>query len=211
MTRIRTIELLVLSALALVAVGAFSATGAQAGTFTAGQYPATIVGTNNVPHTITTNLGAIECAPFFHGKLEAASEQLTLEPSYGTCSLGAKEVHTDMNGCDFLLHAGETMAGDKVGGTMDIVCPEGSSIDFEVTSVPVCHLTVPGQTGLSALTFTNRTPPSDVDLDFNLTGLAYGLDMGCPGPGTYANGTWTGITTLVAFKGPGMQTAFGVD
>jgi hypothetical protein len=210
MNMFRTIRLIALSALALVAFGALSAS-ASASTFTAGQYPATIVGTNNVPHTITTNLGSIECAPFFHGKLEAASEELTLEPSYGTCSLGAKEVHADMNGCDFRLHAGETLGGDKVAGTMDIVCPAGNVIDFEVTSIPVCHLTIPGQAGLSTLTYTSQTPPSDVNLDFNISELEYTLDMGCPGPGNYANGTWTGVTTLVAFKGPGMQTAFGVE
>jgi hypothetical protein len=211
MISFRTIKLLALGALALAAVGAVSATAAQAGTFTAGQYPATVVGTNNVPHTIGTSLGAIECAPFFHGKLEAASEELTLEPSYGTCNLGEFEVHTDMNGCDFRLHAGETLGEHEVGGTMDIVCPAGAALDFEVTSEPVCHLTIPGQAGLGSLTFTSQTPPSDVKLDFNLVELGYRLDMGCPGAGNYANGTWTGTTTLVAFKGPGMQTAFGVD
>lgn len=210
MNSLRTIRLAALSALALIAIGAM-ANAAQAGIFTAGQYPATIIGTNNVPHTITTNLGAIECAPSFHGKLEAASEELTLTPGYGPCTLGAKEVHVDLNGCDYLVHAGETLGGDKVGGTMDIVCPAGSVIDFEITSIPVCHLTVPGQVGLSTLTYTSQTPPSNVNLDFNLSELTYTLDMGCPGPGVYANGTWTGITTLVAFKGPGMQTAFGVE
>jgi len=206
-----TIRLALLSAFALLALSAVGSSAAQAGTFTAGQYPATIVGTNNVPHTLTTSLGAIECAPFFDGKLEAASEEITLEPGYGPCTLGAKEVHVDLNGCDYTVHAGETLGGDKVGGTMDIGCPPGSVIDFEVTSIPVCHLTVPGQAGLSALTYTSQTPPSDVNLDFALGEIAYTLDMGCPGPGVYANGALTGITTLVAFKGPGMQTAFGVE
>jgi hypothetical protein len=211
MSLLQTIKLGALSALALLAVGAVATSAASAGTFTAGQYPATVVGTNNVPHTITTNLGTIECAPFFHGKLEAAAEELTLEPGYGPCTLGAKEVHVDVNGCDYRAHVGETLGGDKVRGTLDIVCPDGNVIDFEVTSIPVCHLTVPGQNGLSALTYTSQTPPADVNLDFNLSELGYSLDMGCPGPGVYANGTMTGITTLVAFKGPGMQTAFGVE
>lgn len=211
MSSFRIFRRVALSALAIVAVGAAAAAAAHAGTFTAGQYPATIVGTNNVPHTVTTNLGAIECAPFFHGKLEAASEEITLEPGYGPCTLGAKEVHVDLNGCDYTVNAGETLGNDRVGGTMDIGCPPGSVIDIEVTSIPVCHLTIPAQSGLSALTYTSQTPPSDVNLDFGLGEIAYTLDMGCPGPGVYANGAMTGITTLVAFKGPGMQTAFGVE
>ncbi|HXQ88849.1 MAG TPA: hypothetical protein VN733_04350 [Solirubrobacterales bacterium] len=204
-------KVLALAVLALLAVAAGGANGAQAGTFTAGQYPATVVGTNVVPHTITTNIGAIECAPVFHGVLGAASEELTLSLGYGPCTLGAKEVHVDVNGCDYLLHAGNTAGEHSVAGTMDIVCPAGKMIDFEVTSIPVCHLTVPAQTGLSALTYTNWTGAGDVKLDFEISELAYGLDMGCPGPGTYANGTFTGITTFVGFKEPGVQTLFKVD
>lgn len=207
----RKARLLAMAVLAVLATGAVSAASAQGGEFTAGDYPATVTGTNVVPHKITTNLGVIECAPVFHGKLEEPSEELTLSAGYGPCTLGAKEVHVDLNGCDYLLHAGETSGEHSVAGTMDIVCPEGSAIDFEVTSLPVCHLTVPGQAGLGALTHTNWTAAKDVKLDFEITELAYGLDMGCPGPGTYANGTFTGITTFVGFKGPGMQTPFGVD
>jgi hypothetical protein len=202
-----------LACLALIAafgICAAMSTAAQAGTFTAGKYPATVTGTNQVPHTLVTELGAIECAPFFHGKLEAASETLTWEPGYGPCELGAKEVHVDVNGCDFLLHAGETLGAGEVGGTMDILCPEGAAIDFEVTAMPVCHLTVGEQMELEALTFTNMG--GDVNLHFELAELDYTLDLGCPEAGVYSNGTYgSGTTTMVGFKGPGMQTFFGVD
>jgi hypothetical protein len=211
MHRLLTTRLLAAAALALVAIAAGGVSAAQAGTFTAGQYPATITGTNVVPHTITTNLGAMECVPVFDGVLAAAGEELTLLPGYGPCSLGAKEVDVHLNGCDYVVHAGNTIAEDKVGGTMDIVCPEGNVIDFEVTSMPICHLTVPPQAGLSALSFTNLTAAGDVRLNFEIVELAYGLDMGCPNPGAYANGTMTGITTLVGFKEPGVQTFFRVD
>jgi hypothetical protein len=200
-----------LGMLAMLATAAAFAPAAQAGEFTAGKYPATIIGTNNVIHKITTNLGVMECAPVLHGNLEAPSEELTFSLGYGPCTLGANEVDVNVNGCDYRVHAGNTAGQHKVAGTMDIVCPEGSVIDFEVTSVPTCHLTVPGQTGLGALTYTNHTPPTDVDLDFNLSGLSYTLDMGCPGPGVYANGAFTGTTTLVAFHPVGVQVAFGVD
>lgn len=210
---IRTIQLLALSALTFVAFAAASATGAQAGTFTASTYPANVYGTNMVPHKLVTNLGAMECAPFLEGQLAAASEQLTMTPAYGTtCSLGATEVHVKVNGCDYLLHAGETTGEDTVAGSMDIVCPAGKAIDFEITSVPICHLTVPGQMGLNALTFTNRTMAKDVDLDFALGELVYRLDEGCPGAGNYNNGSYgNGTTTMIAAKEGGMVIPFGVD
>jgi len=212
MNTIRTIRLLALSALALCAIGAASAT-AQAGTFTASTYPANVYGTNMVPHKLKTNLGTMECAPFLEGQLAAASETLTMAPSYGTtCSLGEFEVHTKVNGCDFLLHAGETTAEDVVAGSMDIICPEGKAIDFEITSMPICHLTVPGQAGLNALTFTDRTMAKDVDLDFALEELAYRLDEGCPGAGNYNNGSYgAGTTTMIAAKEGGLVIPFMVD
>jgi hypothetical protein len=211
MNAFRTIRLLAAALLALAAVAVGGVGAAQAGTFTAGQYPATITGTNVVSHTITTNLGAMECAPVFDGVLAAAGEELTLTPGYGPCTLGAKEVDVHLNGCDYVVHAGETSGEDRVAGTMDIVCPEGNAIDFEVTSMPICHLTVPPQAGLSALTYTNLTAAGDVRIDFEIVELAYGLDMGCPNPGVYANGTIAGVTTFVGFKEPGVQTFFRVD
>lgn len=191
---------------------AATVSAAQAGTFTAGKYPATVVGTNAVPHIFTTEIGAMECAPSFHGKLEAASETLTLTPAYGSvCEVGGKEVHVDVNGCDYLLHAGETGGMNEVGGTMDILCPPGQAIDFEVTSMPVCHLTVGEQLGLSALTFTSKPGFGDILLHFELAELDYLLDMGCPEAGFHTNGTYgSGTTTLVGFKEPGVQTQLGV-
>lgn len=212
MNTIRTIRLLGLSALALCAIAA-ATTPAQAGTFTASTYPANVYGTNMVPHKLKTNLGTIECAPFLEGQLAAASETLTMTPAYATqCSLGETEIHVKVNGCDFLLHAGETTAEDVVAGSMDIICPAGKAIDFEITSMPICHLTLPGQVGLNSLTFTDRTAAKDVDLDFGLEELVYRLDEGCPGAGTYNNGSYgAGTTTMVAAKEGGMVIPFAVD
>lgn len=208
----RQLRVLGLALLALVAFGAFNAVGAQAGTFTAGAYPATVTGSAVGMHLLGTELGVMECAPTFDGELAAASEELTLTPTYGTsCKLGAKEVHVTNNGCDFRLHAGNTLVEDRVAGTMDIICPEGMAIDFEITSMPICHLTIPGQAGLSSLVFTNRTMAKDVDLDFGIVELVYHLGGNCPGgPATYANGTYGGTSTLTA-DNEGAATAFGVD
>lgn len=211
MTTIRTIKLVALSALALVAIGAVSATGAQAGEFTAAQYPATITGQHiNGPHEFTTELGLMGCKPEFHGELAAASSELTITPSYETeCAIGGKVVHVDMNGCDFRFHAGATLGMHEVEGSMDIKCPEGNEIDFEITSMPICHLTVPEQLGLNDITYTNRTMFNDAEIQFEIEELAYGLDNGCPVVGTFENGSYEGESTLKAdFEE--MGTTFGV-
>jgi hypothetical protein len=207
----RQLRLLGLVMLALGATGAISATGAQAGLFTAGAYPATITGSSVGVHILHTEIGNMACAPTFHGVLEGPAEELTLAPTYGTsCEIGMKEVHVTNNGCDFRMHASNTLGEDAVAGTMDIVCPEGNAMDFEITSNPICHLTVPGQASLSALTYTNRTMAKDVDVDFNIVELVYRLDNNCSVVGNFANGTYGGTSTLKADH-EGAATSFGVD
>jgi hypothetical protein len=207
----RQLRLLGLALLAIVATSAVSASGAQAGFFTPAAFPATITGAAVGAHQLTTNLGVMECAPTFHSKVTEVSAEMTVAPTYGTsCAISGKEVHVSNNGCDFVMHAGNTLGEDAVEGSMDVACPQGSAIDFEITSNPVCHLTVPGQAGLNALTYTNQTGAAkDVDVDFALIQLVYRLDNGCPGPGIYANGTYAGVSTLKA-EVEGMGIQFGV-
>lgn len=208
----RQIRLIGVAALAVLATSAVAVTSAQAGEFTAAEYPATITGQQiNGPHEFTTELGLMGCKPEFHGELAAASSELTITPSYETeCSIGGKVVHVDMNGCDYRFHAGNTLAMHVVEGSMDIICPEGNEIDFEITSMPICHLTVPEQLGLGDVTYTNRTMFKDVDLDFDIEDLAYGLDNECPVVGTFENGTYVGESTLKADHEE-MGTGFQVD
>src|SRR3954454_19491702 len=80
----RQLRLLGLAVLALVATSAFSATGPQAGLFTAGAFPATITGTSVGVHVLHTEIGNMTGAPTFHGVLEGPAEELTLVPTYGT-------------------------------------------------------------------------------------------------------------------------------
>ncbi|HEY8502878.1 MAG TPA: hypothetical protein VIL21_09340 [Solirubrobacterales bacterium] len=211
MNTFRTIKVLALSALALVAISAVSATGAQAGTFTAGAYPATITGSSAAgSHEFITQLGVMKCAPTFDSKMEAEAATLTVVPNYGTsCKLGEKLVHVTNNECDFRWNAGATVEMDVVKGSMEIACPD-NKIDFEITSEPVCHLTVPAQNGLGSLLYTNNTEAEDVTLHFGLEGIFYELDNGCPEVGAFANGVYKGTSTLKADAG-GAGTSFQVD
>lgn len=201
-----------LAVFAVFAIGAVAASAAQAGEFTAAEYPATITGQQiNGPHDFTTELGVMECKVEFHGELAAASEDLTITPVYETdCKIAGLTVHVNTNGCDYLFHAGNTLEMDEVEGSMDVKCPAGNKIDFEITSMPICHLTVAEQLGLNDVTYTDRTMLKDVDLDLDIEGMSYGLDEGCPVEGTFANGTYVGESTLKADH-EGAGTAFGVD
>lgn len=194
----RQLRLLGLTLLAVVAGGSAVATGAQAGVFTAGAYPATLTGqTVGGPHTLTTELGAMGCEPRFHGEQAGPSPEITLSLLYGTsCGIGGFQVHFIPNGCDYQLHAGATLFEDAVGGFMDVKCPAGNRINIEITSFPICRITIPEQFALASITYTNRTLAKDVDVDFNVIGLEYELDPGCPVVGFFNNGEYTGTTTL---------------
>src|SRR6476660_2509194 len=162
-------RLLGATVLALVATAAMVASAAQAGTFTAGAYPATLTGSAVGPQELTTELGTMNCAPTFHGEQAAAAGQVTLVPNYGAgCTINGLEVDVFRNGCDFVLHAGNTLAMDEVSGWMDIVCPEGNHLDFVTTGMMPCHLTIPAQEGIGPITYTDRTFVKDVDIDFNV-------------------------------------------
>jgi len=206
----RKLKSLGLAALAVLAVGAVSASAAQAGEFTAAEYPAQITGQNVGMHQLTTELGVMECGVKLNGELAAAAEELTLTPTYGTsCTIAGLEVHVSNNGCDYLFHAGNTIGMDEVEGSWDVKCPAGNRIDFEITSMPICHLTIPEQLGLGEVTYTTRTMAKDVDMDLNVEGLSYGLGPNCPVAGAFANGTYAGTTTLKADHA-GAGTPFGV-
>jgi hypothetical protein len=190
----RRLRLLGLTLLAVIASGSATAVSAQAGVFTAGAYPATLTGqTVGGPHTLITELGVM-------GLL------------YGTsCGIGGNVVHFIPNGCDYQLHAGATGVPDVVGGFMDVKCPAGKRINIEITSFPmICHITIPEQFALASITYTNRTLVKDVDVDFNVLGLEYELDAGCPVVGFFNNGEYTGTTTLTTDNG-GMPVPNVVD
>lgn len=199
-----------LALVAVFALGAIAASAAHAGTFTSDEYPATITGQNvGGAHVFETELGVpMNCNVQLHGELAAASETVTMTPTYN-CGIGGNVVDVDLNGCDYVLRAGATLGMHEVGGLMDIVCPAGAAIDFEITSMPICHLTVGEQLGLGALTYTNRTMAKDVDADMSLGGIEYELDEECPVEGVFGTGTYEGTTTLRADNEG--QDAFVVD
>jgi hypothetical protein len=203
---------LMLAAFALVA--AF-ATTAQASTFTAEKYPATIEGTQVGQHAFTVEDGLnIKCnRATFHGTLSEASTTITMAPTYTECvAFGFINSTVNFNGCTYLFHAGEEVAVDKHAGTVDIVCPAGGSI---VIVAGTCETRIPPQTGLSTNNIENNTSPLDATATGSLTGVAYSKTkdgFGCPltGTGSKTDGGYAGTATAIGKSG-GVQVGISVS
>jgi len=88
--------------------------------------------------------------------IPSGATTVTVTPHIGQCLVtGGFRMTTDTNGCDYVLHLGETTGGiaTTYGVSTDIVCPEGKSIVttwFEADSgeAPWCEIHVKPQTGI---------------------------------------------------------------
>jgi hypothetical protein len=201
-----------LTIVAAVAALAVSASAAQAGEFTAEEYPATMTGTQLSGHKFGfTNYGVTCASTTFHGQLVEASESLTLGASYKQCSSNAgNAVTVNMTGCDYVFDAGETLAENEVDGSLDITCPAEAAIDFEDT-VTGCAIRILPQNQLTTVKYTNHKVAKDFDVDINLSAINYTENNLCPaGEGMFFNGTYTGQSTITGDHG-GAGTGVTVD
>jgi hypothetical protein len=200
--------------LAAVALGAF-ASAAQASTFTAEKYPATISGAQVGEHVFSVESGlTVKCkSATFSGTLSAASSTITMAPVYKECvAFGFVNSTVNFNSCNYLFHAGEEVAADKHAGSVDIVCPKGGPI---VITAGTCETQIPAQTGLNTNNIENNTSPKDATASGSLTGITYTKTkdgFGCPfaGTGTRTDGGYSGTATATATSG-GVQVGIWVD
>ncbi|HEX7279990.1 MAG TPA: trypsin-like serine protease [Solirubrobacterales bacterium] len=165
--------------------------------------PATLKGSQVGSNVFTVNAGTIKCTTInYSGTLEEQSETIELTPSYSGCTaFGFISAPIDVNGCKFKFAATSKSEADSFGGTVDVVCPEGSAITATAFN---CHVKFGSQTGLSGVTYTDTTaasPKADVDVSVNLSGIKYTQESksfpGCSS-GTFTNGTYAGSSTLWA-------------
>jgi len=212
----RRLKGLGLAMLVVFAMGSVAAQGAQAadGLATAESYPATFIGT-----PLQTTLFALtgfglttECEiTKFAGSLSSpGSSTVTVTPSFEKCKAFGLTATVDIEGCDFVIHIGETLTvGGNYGGTLDIECPGSNAI--KVTAGIVgnkCELQIGTQTGLkSGEGFNTAGSPKDGDIILNGTGLTYKVskDEGtCPlskvGQ-TFHDGDYTGKGTVSSAVG----------
>jgi hypothetical protein len=195
-SKFKTVGLVLIAALAVSAV---AASAAQAGKFTASKYPATITGTQTVKHEFKFQTGEVICAKAtFDGKLEMESETLTVTAAYKECATpGVGGVTVKMNSCDYLLHAGETLANENVDGSLDVQCNnEGDEIEF--VHANGCVVKIPAQTNRTTLVYTNQKGAKDFAMDISLKEIEYTQNEKCAEQGKFNNGEYLGKSTMQA-------------
>jgi hypothetical protein len=121
-----------------------------------------------------------------------SSTTISLTPSFSGCT---ESPTIDINGCEYRYHTGKE--GVSTQG-MSIVCPAGKAI---VITSSTCHVTIPAQSGLIGVTYTNEGSGKtrDVKITHSITGLKYSqVKKNFPGctEGEFTNGTYSGSTTL---------------
>src|SRR4051812_5259414 len=153
--KFKTLGVAMFAVLALTAVGA-SAAHAETGKFTAGSYPATFTTESAKGNdTFITEAGTVECQSHFEGTLAEASTTVTVKATYTNCrAFGFLSATVNMTGCDYLFHIESAAPSDSYTGSSDLVCPAGVSVDIVAST---CTATIPGQTGIKPIDFTNNT------------------------------------------------------
>jgi hypothetical protein len=150
------------------------------------------------------------------------STTITVTPTYTNCTAisgGSNHKTTvTMNGCDYVLHTGETSGEEgRYGLTTDIVCPEGKDVQIEVYPFAgselggvVCTLTVKAQTGLTGPTVASNLEKGDLFMEGTFKGLALELSgSGCATEST-SKGEWHFNATAKGTNVLGEETAVRV-
>lgn len=190
----------------LATLGAL-ASAAQAGTFTAENYPATITGTQLTGHKFSfANNYSVTCASAaFHGQIPGAVERLTVGARYEECESNAGDpVTVKMTGCHYGLEAAETLGENEVDGRLYIKCPAGAGIDFD-DEVTGCEIKILPQNSLTTLKYTNNVGAGDFVVDINVFAINYVENALCPGgEGMFFAGQYAGKSTITGdFEGEG--------
>lgn len=140
------------------------------------------------------------------GTISEASSTITLTPSYAECTVLETPMTVNTNGCSYRLHVAEAMEGssDTFLGKLDVLCPEGKSMEF---SWGPCLWKIGAQQGISGFKAEVKTAaePKDVFLTISATGITHSEQGGfwaCPNKGVFATGAYEAVVTLRA-DGPG--------
>lgn len=171
---IRNLKVLGLALVAVFAMSALAASAASAaeqGKITS-DGPFKLDGTDVVKSVLTYNeTQKLECTGTYTGEkvgggfLASGETTATVKPVYTACvgkigELNAPATVT-MNGCDYVLHVGNTLAAGKWGGTADVVCsPSTDQIEVHIYSnaehtSSICTYKFAAQTGKTGAFVTN--------------------------------------------------------
>lgn len=202
-----------LSALALAALSAFAAGGAQAdgaaGEFTCLENHTTHVActvtgveaklhrTHNkeqqTKHSFEAGLAKVECEEtIFHGEDGNGTDPTpTITPTYSKCNAGGLITHVNMNGCHYEFHpehtSTETKEEDEYTGTVDLRCEPEKTVTIEVTKVSgaqKCHIELHEQEDIGPIYFRTMTGADPTDVTVEALTAEAQATFHTKGPGT---------------------------
>lgn len=210
----------------LIASVAF-ASGAQAGSFFATAYPATVSGSRtSEQYEFTTARWTVKCAKSsVAGILKEAASTLTVSPEYAECGATVTYIGTTYvtvattvktNGCTFTYHDEVTDSKTVSTGKTTINCPAGKVIEYSFYEALVgeshaekplwCTLGVGPQGALPEITYTNNPEAKVTDVQVN-SSLSVSITkitgaLGVCGP-IVPGATYSSTTTLSAKNSKG--------
>jgi hypothetical protein len=160
-----------LTLLAVLSIGAVAASAASAvPQFHAESEDTTLTGASAISSEWSFDVGTVKCGLKFDGTTNSkTSTTVTLRPTFEKCKFGAENALVTMNGCDSPFHVGANE--EDFTGTMDIECPD-TVVEIDL---PFCTVTIPEQTGLGSVKYTNEgaTTTRAVVFDIALSGIEY--------------------------------------
>jgi len=212
--------------LALVAIMAMSAVisavaQAESPTFVLTAATGKFKGSSN-DHIFTVQGGNVKCVENggvkgarFEGTLTAEkSTEVTVTAAYGNagkgCTAFGVAATVNMKSCHYRFTA--VKGSNPPTALVDVICTTaGDEITVTASSLP-CTVTVGPQTGLIHALLTNAGPePTHVNAEITVGKIKYTASgVGCPKPGTFEDGSYTGTVTLEGFDTTGKKVGLHI-
>ena len=208
----RKLKALGLALVAVFALSAMSAATASAELFHAGAH-GTVVGTNVGEEVFTTTAGTVKCKSATYTGTSATNTpgSQTVKPVYKECTaFGFVNTVIDPGTCEYRFNTPVNTTS-----TVDIINCGANGV---VVTAFNCEVTIPNQTGLSHVVFSNvaGSSPEHIQANVTISGITYIQHSksfpGCNEAGTngvktslHHEGTYHGTNTIKAFNTAGTQ------
>jgi hypothetical protein len=145
-SKLRTPVCLAVMALAICA--AFAPAASATPKFESETYPALISGEQTEQFEFKSEIGTMICkGATFAGEMSAASEKLSLAPTFKECSVSGTASVVETGGCTFVAHGLEESGKEEFDSLADIACP--GTATMKIHMLLGCMLTINGQVNLS--------------------------------------------------------------
>jgi hypothetical protein len=228
-TMSRKFKVIGLALVAICAMSAISAAGAQAKTFHSEVETTYYTGTQTVTNVFTTTAGTVKCkGASFKGEATATGgsgtnwtrETVEVTPTYTECTAFGQAATVTTNGCEYNLNANGTVVSVTGCSNTGVGGVAYSGVVVHVTSGN-CTVTVPNQhfTG-AAVSYTNEGAGTTRDVAVAAavsTQITYSVDgpgtiCGTPNvpPADYSDGSYAGTVTTKGYSNAAHTAQVGV-